>query len=66
MGQRERALESVRAGLRLDQGSPQGHLILGALLAEDRRTREEAILHLAKAAATLQSARDLLKKLEER
>ncbi|MBS1858524.1 MAG: tetratricopeptide repeat protein [Acidobacteria bacterium] len=65
-GHRDQALETVRAGLRLDQSSPQGHLILGALLAQDPRTRDEAILHLTKAAETLKSARDFLAGLQPR
>ncbi len=62
-GQRDLALESVRGALRLDQGSAQGHLILGALLAGDPRTREEGVRHLTRAAETLQSAREMLSRL---
>jgi len=63
MGKRDAAIETVREGLRLDQGSAQGHLILGALLANDPRTREEAIVHLEKAAKQFASAREMLGKL---
>ncbi len=64
MGKRDQAIETVRAGLRLDQGSAQGNLILGSLLAQDPRTREEAIAHLEKAADWFASAKELLAKLK--
>jgi tetratricopeptide (TPR) repeat protein len=63
LGKRDQAIESVRAGLRLDPASPQGHLILGNLLAADPRTRDEAIMHLEKAKDALPSANELLAKL---
>jgi tetratricopeptide (TPR) repeat protein len=66
LGKRDEAIELVRAGLRLDQSSPQGHLILGNLLASDPRTREEAIMHLRKAKETLPSAKEVLAKLGEK
>ncbi len=66
IGERGQAIDTARAGLRLDQGSPQGNLILGSLLAEDPRTREEAIVHLEKAADRFASAKELLAKLKAR
>jgi Tfp pilus assembly protein PilF len=62
LGQRDLALESVRAGLRINPDQPAGHLILGALLAENPATREEAISHLKKATG-MKSAQELLAKL---
>lgn len=64
LGQREKALENVRAGLKLDPGSAQGNLILGNLLASDPRTRAQAIPYLQKAAETLPSARALLQQIQ--
>lgn len=63
LGQRTDALASVRAGLKLDQGSPQGHLILGTLLAADPATRREGIRHLEQVADTMPSARKILDQL---
>jgi tetratricopeptide (TPR) repeat protein len=57
------AIDSARAALRLDSGSPQANLMLGSLLAEDPRTRAESIPHLERAAETLPSARAALEKL---
>jgi tetratricopeptide (TPR) repeat protein len=54
------AAASARAALHLDSGSPQAHLILGSILAQDPRTRAESIPHLERAAATLPSARAML------
>jgi tetratricopeptide (TPR) repeat protein len=65
-GRRDQAIASVRAGLKLDPASPQGHLILGNLLAMDPRTREEAIVHLEKAKDTLPSAAQTLANLRAR
>jgi hypothetical protein len=41
----------------------QAHLILGALLANDPRTRAEAIVHLELAADEYESARRILTRL---
>jgi tetratricopeptide (TPR) repeat protein len=57
------AIESARAALRLDPGSPQAHLILGSILAIDPRTRAESIPHLERAAETMPSARTMLEKV---
>ena len=57
------AIASARAALRLDSGSPQAHLILGSILAQDPRTRAESIPHLERAAETLPSARAILEKV---
>jgi tetratricopeptide (TPR) repeat protein len=54
------AVASARAALRLDAGSAQAHLILGAILARDPGTRAESIPHLEQAAETLPSARTAL------
>jgi tetratricopeptide (TPR) repeat protein len=64
LGHRDKAVENVRAGLKMDPGSAQGNLILGNLLAGDPRTRAEAIQHLEKAAETLSSARALLAQIQ--
>lgn len=60
MGRREQAIETVRSALRLDSAMPQGHLILGAILANDPRSRQEAIQHLERAAGQFESARKIL------
>jgi predicted Zn-dependent protease len=57
------AIASARAALRLDSGSPQAHLILGSILAQDPRTRAESIPHLERAAETLPSARATLEQV---
>jgi tetratricopeptide (TPR) repeat protein len=54
------AVASARAALHLDSDSPQAHLILGSILAQDPRTRAESIPHLERAAETLPSARAIL------
>jgi tetratricopeptide (TPR) repeat protein len=56
------AIDSARAAVRLDSGSPQANLVLGTILAEDPRTRGESIPHLELAAETLPSARAALEK----
>lgn len=63
LNRRPDAVASVRAALRLDSSSPQAHLILGSILAQDPRTRDESIQHLERAAETLPSARTTLEKL---
>jgi Flp pilus assembly protein TadD len=63
VGQPAEAIESVRWALRLDSGMVQAHLILGALLANDPRTRAEAIVHLELAADEYESARRILTRL---
>jgi tetratricopeptide (TPR) repeat protein len=60
LGRREEALVSVRAALRLDGGYLQGHLILGTILAADRRTVSEAIPHLERAVQSFPSAQAIL------
>ena len=65
LGQRDEALDHVRAGLKLDQGSPQGHLILGMLLVEDPVTRPEGVRHLERVADAMPSARRLLEGLKQ-
>lgn len=62
-GELARAIASARAALRLDSGSPQAHLILGSILAQDPRTRAESIPHLERAAETLPSARASLEQV---
>jgi tetratricopeptide (TPR) repeat protein len=57
------AIDSARAAVRLDSGSPQANLVLGTILAEDPRTRGESIPHLELAAETLPSARAALEKV---
>jgi tetratricopeptide (TPR) repeat protein len=57
------AVASARAALHLEPGSPQAHLILGSILAQDPRTRAESIPHLERAAETLPSARAMLEYL---
>lgn len=57
------AIVSAPAALRLDSGSPQAHLILGSILAQDPRTRAESIPHLERAAETLPSARASLEQV---
>ena len=52
----EEALRSVRQSLALDPSFPQGHWVLGTMLATDRRTLSEAIGHLEQAARTLPAA----------
>jgi tetratricopeptide (TPR) repeat protein len=64
LGLRNEALVSVRAGLRLDQSSQQGHVILGTLLAADPATRGEAIRHLEQVADSIPSARRILAELQ--
>lgn len=59
------AIESARAALRLDPGSPQAHLILGSILAIDPSTRAESIPHLERAAESMPSARAMLAKVRE-
>ena len=62
LGRVVESLASVSAALRLDSGYPQGHLILGSILAADPRTRAEAIPHLERAAETIPSARATLER----
>ncbi len=62
LGRVAESLASVRAALHLDSGYPQGHLILGSILAADPRTRTEAIPHLERAAETIPSARATLER----
>jgi len=62
LGRVAESLSSVHAALRLDSGYPQGHLILGSILAADPRTRAEAIPHLERAAETFPSARATLER----
>jgi tetratricopeptide (TPR) repeat protein len=59
-GKLEEAVESARTALRLDSGWLPAHLILGAMLANDPRTRREAIKHLERAADEYESARRIL------
>ena len=59
------AAASARAALHLDSGSPQAHLILGSILAQDPRTRAESIPHLERAAETMPSARTILERVRE-
>jgi tetratricopeptide (TPR) repeat protein len=54
---------NARAALRLDSGYLQAHLVLGAILANDPASREEAIQHLEKAAEKFPSARVNLERL---
>ena len=63
LGKHPEAIESARSALRLDQSWVQAHLILGALLANDPRTKGEAIVHLERAAEQYESARHLLQRL---
>jgi len=63
LGRPDEAMVNVRAALKLDQGSAQGHLIMGHLLASDPQSRREAIDHLKKAAATFPSAQRLIDQL---
>jgi hypothetical protein len=60
LGLRDQAIVNVRAGLKLDQGSQQGHLILGMLLVSDPATRSEGIRHLEQVADTMPTARKML------
>jgi tetratricopeptide (TPR) repeat protein len=62
-GQLPRAVELARAGLKLDQASAQGHLVLGILLASDLGSKQEALVHLERAAETFASAREVMEKL---
>ena len=62
LGKREEAIANVRAGLRLQPELLSGHFVLGALLAQDPGTREEAVQELRKA-SDLKSARALLLRL---
>jgi tetratricopeptide (TPR) repeat protein len=64
LGRLQEALVSARAALRLDSDSAQGHLILGSLLAGNRRTLPEAITHLERAAETMPSARAVLERAQ--
>lgn len=63
LGRNAEANASARAALRLDAGSAPAHLILGTILAEDRRTRAESIAHLQRAAETMPAAKDALEKV---
>jgi tetratricopeptide (TPR) repeat protein len=63
LGRVPESLAAVRAALRMDAGYPQGHLILGSILATDPRTRSEAIPHLERAAETIPSARAALERV---
>jgi tetratricopeptide (TPR) repeat protein len=65
LGRREDALASVRAALRMDAGYPQAHLILGTILAADRRTLTEAIPHLERAAQSMPVAQGVLERARE-
>jgi tetratricopeptide (TPR) repeat protein len=58
------SIGSVRAALRLDEGYPPAHLILGSSLAADPRTRAEAIPHLEQAAESIPAARVMLEKVQ--
>jgi len=58
------ALANVRAALRLDSSYAQAHLILGSILAGDRRTLSEAIPHLERAAEIFPSARAALERAQ--
>jgi tetratricopeptide (TPR) repeat protein len=66
LGRHAEAAASARAALRLDGGFQAAHLILGALLANDAGSREEAIRHLESAAGEYESARTILKRLRGR
>src|SRR5258706_2854267 len=59
-GKCEEAIASARWALRLDGAFPPAHLILGAMLAVDPRTRDEAIMHLERVAGEYESARRIL------
>jgi predicted O-linked N-acetylglucosamine transferase (SPINDLY family) len=63
LGRYAEAADSARAALRLDSRALQAHLILGAVLALDPATRQQAIRHLEIAAETLPSARIALEHL---
>ena len=54
------AEKSARAALRLDSGYLRANLILGSILVNEPATRDEAIIHLEKAAAEFGSARQFL------
>jgi tetratricopeptide (TPR) repeat protein len=64
-GQTSNAMESARGALRLDSGFVPAHLILGAMLANDVRTRSEAIAHLERAAEEHESARRILEQIRQ-
>lgn len=55
------AIESARASLRMDSGYAQAHLVLGTLLAQDRKTLHEAIPHLEFAARSLPAGAQILR-----
>jgi tetratricopeptide (TPR) repeat protein len=59
----ERYADSVEAAswaLRLDPNYDPAHFVLGATLAMDRRTMQDSVPHLAKAARTIDSAKAIL------
>jgi tetratricopeptide (TPR) repeat protein len=65
LGRKEEAQATARAALRLDGGYPQAHLILGTILAGDKRTVAEAIPHLQRAAESIPSAQGTLNRARE-
>ena len=65
LGRREESLVSARAALRMDSGYPQAHLILGAILAGDRRTLAESIPHLERAAESIPAAQGTLERARD-
>ena len=54
------AMERARAALRADPAYANAHYVLGALLLMDRRTQEEGIRHLERAAEAVPGAREML------
>ena len=65
LGRVEDSLASVRSALSMDSSYPQAHLILGSILAGNRRTLPEAIPHLERAAASIPSARAVLERAQK-
>jgi tetratricopeptide (TPR) repeat protein len=59
----DEAAASARAALRLDSSYTQADLVLGAVLANDPATRDQAIQHLERAAEKFPSARVNLERL---
>jgi tetratricopeptide (TPR) repeat protein len=57
------ALDNVKAALRADPSNANAHYILGTLLLLDKRTAEEGVRHLERAAQTVPGARLMLSKL---
>lgn len=64
LGQYDDGAAAARAALRLDPSFAAAHLILGTLLQSKNGARAEAIDHLRRAAETMESARETLRRID--